>query len=59
MGIILALLAALGWGAGDFVISRVTGAIGPRATLPYMQIAGIGANDRVLLARADVLLVSV
>lgn len=53
MGVIFGLLAALGWGGGDFVLSRISRAIGPLATMLYVQAAGIGAISLVLLARRD------
>jgi drug/metabolite transporter (DMT)-like permease len=53
LGIFYGLLAALGWGAGDFVISRVSRRIGPLSTLLYLQLAGILAIALVLLARRD------
>lgn len=53
LGILYGLVAALGWGAGDFVISRVSRRIGPLATLLYLQSAGIAAIALVLLARRD------
>jgi drug/metabolite transporter (DMT)-like permease len=54
MGLIYGLLAALGWGAGDFVLSRITRRVGPLATLLYVQIAGLIAISLVILARQDV-----
>jgi drug/metabolite transporter (DMT)-like permease len=54
MGIIFGLLAALGWGTGDYVISRVSRTIGPLSTLLYLQVAGICSIGLVLLARGDV-----
>ncbi|NTW98200.1 MAG: DMT family transporter [Oscillochloris sp.] len=53
MGIIFGLLAALGWGGGDFMISRSTRVIGPFQTMFYVQLAGIGGIMLVLLLRQD------
>lgn len=54
MGILFGLLAALGWGTGDFVLSRISRAIGPLQTMLYVQLAGIVTSALVLLARRDV-----
>lgn len=54
MGVVFGLLAALGWGTGDFVLSRISRAIGPVQTMLYVQAAGIVASALVLLARRDV-----
>ncbi|MCS6880533.1 MAG: EamA family transporter [Oscillochloridaceae bacterium] len=53
MGVVFGLLAALGWGAGDFALSRISRRIGPLATLLYLQAAGIVSIGLVLLARSD------
>jgi drug/metabolite transporter (DMT)-like permease len=53
MGIILGLLAAIGWGSGDFAISRVTRLIGVVQTMFYVQLFGIIAICMVLLVRHD------
>lgn len=53
MGIIFGLLAALGWGGGDFVISRVTRTIGPLQAMFYVQLVGIAGIGVVLLTRHD------
>jgi drug/metabolite transporter (DMT)-like permease len=53
MGLIYGLLAALGWGAGDFVLSRIARRVGPLATLLYVQLAGLLAIALVILARRD------
>lgn len=53
MGVIFGLLAALGWGAGDFVLSRIARRIGPLPTLLYVQVAGIAAICLVLVLRRD------
>lgn len=54
MGVLFGLLAALGWGAGDFMLSRVNRAMGPRQTLLVMQLAGLVPIGLVLLARRDI-----
>jgi drug/metabolite transporter (DMT)-like permease len=54
MGLIYGLLAALGWGAGDFVLSRIARRVGPLATLLYVQLAGLLAIALVILARRDI-----
>ena len=54
MGVVFGLLAALGWGTGDFVLSRISRAVGPVQTMLYVQAAGIVASALVLLARRDV-----
>lgn len=51
MGVMLGLLAALGWGAGDFLISRVSRSVGVLQTMLYIQLTGIAAIGLVLLAR--------
>jgi drug/metabolite transporter (DMT)-like permease len=53
MGIIFGLLAALGWGGGDFMLSRSTRVIGPFQTMFYVQLVGIGGILLVLLLRHD------
>lgn len=53
MGVLFGLLAALGWGTGDFMLSRVSRAIGLRQTLLWAQLLGLGAIGLVLLARRD------
>jgi drug/metabolite transporter (DMT)-like permease len=53
MGILFGLLAALGWGGGDFLISRVTRRAGVLQTMLYVQLAGLAAIGLVLLARRD------
>ncbi len=53
MGIFFGLLAALGWGGGDFALSRISRRIGPLATLLYIQAAGMLSIGLVLLARRD------
>lgn len=54
MAILYGLIAALGWGAGDFVISGVTRRLGPVQTMFYIQLAGIVTIGLVLLARGDI-----
>lgn len=53
MGIIYGLIAALGWGAGDFLITRATRQIGWQWTLLLAQLTGIVAIGLVLLGRSD------
>ncbi|MFQ3663441.1 MAG: DMT family transporter [Chloroflexaceae bacterium] len=53
MGVIFGLLAALGWGGGDFALSRISRRIGPLATLLYIQAAGVLSIGLVLLVRRD------
>lgn len=53
MGVLFGLLAALGWGTGDFVLSRISRALGPVQTMLYVQAAGIAAGAAVLLVRRD------
>ncbi|MBX0331088.1 DMT family transporter [Oscillochloris sp. ZM17-4] len=53
MGVIFGLLAALGWGSGDFLISRAARAIGPIQAMLYIQLVGIAALGALLLARRD------
>jgi drug/metabolite transporter (DMT)-like permease len=53
IGILFGLLAALGWGSGDFAISRVTRAIGATQAMFYVQVVGIPVLGAVLLARHD------
>jgi len=53
MGVLFGLIAAFGWGAGDFVISRIARKIGPLPTLLYVQLAGLLAIGLVLLVRRD------
>ncbi|NNJ13278.1 DMT family transporter [Chloroflexales bacterium ZM16-3] len=53
MGIIFGLLAALGWGSGDFLISRVTRVIGPTQAMLYIQLVGIAAIGALLIVRRD------
>ena len=43
MGIILGLLAAIGWGTGDFVTRSVTRQIGSLRTVIYVQLFGLTA----------------
>jgi drug/metabolite transporter (DMT)-like permease len=47
------LLAALGWGSGDFLISRVTRTVGATQAMFYVQLVGIVAIGALLLARRD------
>jgi drug/metabolite transporter (DMT)-like permease len=47
------LLAALGWGGGDFLISRVTRTVGATQAMFYVQLVGIVAIGALLLARRD------
>lgn len=54
MGVIFGLLAALGWGSGDFLISRATRRLGPTQAMFYIQLVGIVAMAALLLARRDV-----
>jgi drug/metabolite transporter (DMT)-like permease len=54
MGLVFGLIAALGWGAGDFMLSRIARRHGPLPTLLYVQIAGLLAIGAVILARRDV-----
>ncbi|WP_299756772.1 DMT family transporter [uncultured Chloroflexus sp.] len=53
MGIIYGLIAALGWGTGDFLITRATRQLGWQWTLLFAQMAGIVAIGLVLLSRGD------
>ncbi|MCS6887687.1 DMT family transporter [Chloroflexus sp.] len=53
MGIIYGLIAALGWGTGDFLITRATRQIGWQWTLLLAQLTGIVAIGLVLLGRSD------
>lgn len=53
MGIIYGLIAALGWGTGDFLITRATRQLGWQWTLLFAQMAGIVAISLVLLGRSD------
>ncbi|WP_298403810.1 DMT family transporter [uncultured Chloroflexus sp.] len=53
MGIIYGLIAALGWGTGDFLITRATRQLGWQWTLLFAQMAGIVAIGLVLLGRGD------
>lgn len=53
MGILYGLLAALGWGTGDFVISGIARRLKPYQTMFYVQLAGIVAIGLVLLVRRD------
>ncbi len=53
MGVLFGLIAAFGWGAGDFVISRIARKIGPLPTLLYVQLAGLLTICLVLLVRRD------
>ncbi|MEI8308527.1 MAG: DMT family transporter [Chloroflexales bacterium] len=53
MGILFGLLAALGWGGGDFAISQVTRVIGVTQAMFYVQLFGIVAISAVLLVRHD------
>jgi drug/metabolite transporter (DMT)-like permease len=53
MGILFGLLAALGWGSGDFAISRVTRAVGATQAMFYVQVVGIPVIGALLLARHD------
>ncbi len=53
MGILFGLIAALGWGTGDFLITRATRQIGLLWTLLLAQMAGIGAIGLALIVRAD------
>ncbi len=54
MGVVFGLLAALSWGAGDFLLSRISRATGPVQAMFYVQMAGIVSCALVLLARRDV-----
>ena len=53
MSILLGLVAALGWGASDFVLSRISQAVGPTRTLIYVQAGGLLAISLVILAFQD------
>ncbi|MFV9507237.1 MAG: DMT family transporter [Oscillochloridaceae bacterium umkhey_bin13] len=53
MGVIYGLLAALGWGAGDFMLSRISRSLGARQALFFVQLVGITAIGLVLLVRRD------
>ncbi len=53
MGVIFGLLAALGWGTGDFMLSRVNRAIGMRQGLLVVQFVGLLAISLVLLVWRD------
>ncbi len=53
MSILLGLVAALGWGASDFVLSRISQAVGPTRTLIYVQAGGLLAISLVILAWQD------
>lgn len=53
MGIVLGLLAALGWGGGDFLLSRIARRVGPLTALLYVQAAGVVSISLVLAARRD------
>ncbi|NTU81785.1 MAG: DMT family transporter [Chloroflexales bacterium] len=53
MGIVFGLLAALGWGAGDFVLSRINRSVGTTRTLLYVQTAGLIAISLVILVTRD------
>lgn len=53
MGVLYGLIAALGWGMGDFVISRITRRVGALPTLLYVQLAGILSSALVLIVRQD------
>lgn len=55
MGVIYGLLAALGWGTGDFLLSRISRQIGLRQALLWAQMLGIGAIGLVLLLSRDAL----
>ncbi|MFN3371937.1 MAG: EamA family transporter [Chloroflexus sp.] len=50
---IYGLIAAFGWGTGDFLITRATRQLGWQWTLLFAQITGIVAIGLVLLGRGD------
>ncbi|RRR76351.1 MAG: DMT family transporter [Candidatus Viridilinea halotolerans] len=54
MGILFGLLAALGWGTSDFLMSRVSRQIGLRQTLLWFQALATLAIASVLLVTQDV-----
>lgn len=54
MGVLFGLLAALGWGTGDYVLSRISRAVGPVTAMLFVQLAGVVAVGLVLLVRRDV-----
>ena len=53
MGIFLGLLAAVGWGTGDFLTRGVTRQIGAQRTLLYVQFFGLAAIILVALALGE------
>jgi drug/metabolite transporter (DMT)-like permease len=53
MGVMYGLLAAIGWGTGDFLLSRISRQIGLRQALLWAQLLGIGAIGLVLLISRD------
>lgn len=54
MGILLGLLAALGWGVADFLVSQTSRRVGTTQTLFYIQLVGFVAIVAVLAARFGV-----
>jgi drug/metabolite transporter (DMT)-like permease len=53
MGVVYGLMTAIGWGTGDFLLSRVSRQIGLRQALLWAQLLGIGAIGLVLLVSGD------
>jgi drug/metabolite transporter (DMT)-like permease len=53
MSILCGLLVALSWGAGDFVLSRISRTVGVMPTLLYVQLGGLIAIGLVILAGRD------
>lgn len=54
MGVLLGLMAAVGWGIADFLVARTSRRIGVLQALFYIQLAGLIAIIAVLLARFEV-----
>ncbi|MBE3557732.1 MAG: DMT family transporter [Ktedonobacteraceae bacterium] len=53
MGIFLGLVAAVGWGAGDFLARHVTHRIGTYRTLLFIQLAGVCGLSVFLLSTGE------
>jgi drug/metabolite transporter (DMT)-like permease len=51
MGILFGLVAALGWGTGDFIAGRVSRLIGVIQTLFYVQMCGLISIGALLLLK--------
>jgi drug/metabolite transporter (DMT)-like permease len=55
MGLLFGLGAALGWGANDFMLGRVSRALGPRQTLLWAELVGLIVLGLALLLSGSTL----